>query len=115
MKPWLCSAIVQVGKVLTFSLFLISCSFTTDIDTGREKYTYTFQVCREIGGGNSGLVQKDQKTQKSTVVGRINETHVASGSKTSLFLSSLSSLFCGPSPTSRATPLFLSWQLNGFC
>ncbi|KAL8202430.1 UNVERIFIED_CONTAM: Cation-dependent mannose-6-phosphate receptor [Gekko kuhli] len=61
---------------------LANYSFTTDIENGSEKYTYTFRVCRETaaGGEYSGLVQEVEK-KKPTVVGRINETHVASGTE----------------------------------
>ncbi|XP_060092764.1 cation-dependent mannose-6-phosphate receptor [Heteronotia binoei] len=62
---------------------LVNQSFTVESDDGKEKYSYTFRVCREVstGGDNSGLVQLNKNTQKSTVVGRINETHVASGTE----------------------------------
>nr|XP_056704720.1 cation-dependent mannose-6-phosphate receptor isoform X2 [Euleptes europaea] len=51
------------------------------VQRNQEKYLYIFQVCREIpeGGTNSGLVQIDGVTRKTTVVGRINETHITSG------------------------------------
>ncbi|XP_015265430.1 PREDICTED: cation-dependent mannose-6-phosphate receptor [Gekko japonicus] len=62
---------------------LANYSFTTNIENEREQYTYTFRVCRETptGGEYSGLVQVDEKSKKTTVVGRINETHVASGTE----------------------------------
>ncbi|XP_054858491.1 cation-dependent mannose-6-phosphate receptor [Eublepharis macularius] len=59
---------------------LVNLSFTTNSESENEKYKYIFRVCRETSNGNnSGLVQINEKTQKATVVGRINETHVASG------------------------------------
>uniref|UniRef100_A0A8C8VLD0 Cation-dependent mannose-6-phosphate receptor n=1 Tax=Pelusios castaneus TaxID=367368 RepID=A0A8C8VLD0_9SAUR len=47
-----------------------------------ENYIYVFRVCREVNSSlpQSGLVQINQKDQKQTVVGRINETQVFSGS-----------------------------------
>ncbi|XP_067392786.1 cation-dependent mannose-6-phosphate receptor isoform X2 [Emydura macquarii macquarii] len=47
-----------------------------------ENYTYVFKVCREVNSSlpQSGLVQINEKDQKRTVVGRINETQVFSGS-----------------------------------
>ncbi|XP_020670349.3 cation-dependent mannose-6-phosphate receptor [Pogona vitticeps] len=62
---------------------LTNMSFKTESRSQDEHYTYTFRVCREVSGAisNSGLVQINNQTAKTVVVGRINETHLASGSK----------------------------------
>uniref|UniRef100_A0ACB8ESD2 Uncharacterized protein n=1 Tax=Sphaerodactylus townsendi TaxID=933632 RepID=A0ACB8ESD2_9SAUR len=62
---------------------MMSCSFTTIVENATEKYKYVFQVCRGIAdsGNTSGLVQIDEKNRKTTVVGRITETHVTSGTE----------------------------------
>ncbi|XP_034996526.2 cation-dependent mannose-6-phosphate receptor [Zootoca vivipara] len=45
-----------------------------------EKYTYKFRVCRDASNKtNSGVVQINDK-HETKVLGRINETHLASGS-----------------------------------
>ncbi|XP_061438967.1 cation-dependent mannose-6-phosphate receptor [Rhineura floridana] len=57
--------------------------FETEIVSEDDYYIYQFRVCREVFSNmsNSGLVQIDKKNKKITVVGRINDTHLASGSK----------------------------------
>ncbi|XP_048359990.1 cation-dependent mannose-6-phosphate receptor [Sphaerodactylus townsendi] len=62
---------------------LLNHSFTTIVENATEKYKYVFQVCRGIAdsGNTSGLVQIDEKNRKTTVVGRITETHVTSGTE----------------------------------
>uniref|UniRef100_A0A493TDE9 Cation-dependent mannose-6-phosphate receptor n=1 Tax=Anas platyrhynchos platyrhynchos TaxID=8840 RepID=A0A493TDE9_ANAPP len=48
-----------------------------------ENYTYQFRVCRQVNDSShdfAGLIQRDRKTGKTTVVGRINETQVFNGS-----------------------------------
>ena len=62
---------------------LTNISFSTESGSDNEQYTYKFRVCREVIGEkpNSGLVQINNQTGKVAVVGRINETHLASGSK----------------------------------
>ncbi|XP_053896307.1 cation-dependent mannose-6-phosphate receptor isoform X1 [Malaclemys terrapin pileata] len=62
---------------------LSSVSFDSNVTSSpEEKYTYKFRVCREVDSSlsQSGLVQINLKDQKQTVVGRINETQVFSGS-----------------------------------
>uniref|UniRef100_A0A670K9Q0 Mannose-6-phosphate receptor, cation dependent n=1 Tax=Podarcis muralis TaxID=64176 RepID=A0A670K9Q0_PODMU len=56
-------------------------SFEIEGESEGEKYTYKFRVCRNASNKtNSGLVQINNK-QQTMVLGRINETHLASGSK----------------------------------
>ncbi|XP_061863793.1 cation-dependent mannose-6-phosphate receptor isoform X2 [Colius striatus] len=47
-----------------------------------ENYVYQFRVCREVDTSQDfgGLVQTDGQNGKTTVIGRINETQVFSGS-----------------------------------
>lgn len=62
-----------------------------------ENYTYQFRVCREVDSSShdfAGLVQRDRRTGKTTVIGRINETQVFNGSKTTCSISYLVSFFC---------------------
>ncbi|XP_043369969.1 cation-dependent mannose-6-phosphate receptor isoform X2 [Dermochelys coriacea] len=62
---------------------LMSRSFDCSVSLSpEEKYSYVFRVCREVNSSlsQSGLVQINLKDQKHTVVGRINETQVFSGS-----------------------------------
>ncbi|XP_042304655.1 cation-dependent mannose-6-phosphate receptor [Sceloporus undulatus] len=62
---------------------LTNMSFATDSVSEGENYTYTLKVCREVSATYpfSGLLQHNNKKGETKVVGRINETHVASGSK----------------------------------
>lgn len=71
-------------KIVSLFLEFFPCSFETASVGKSEQYTYKFRVCREVFGEipNSGLVQINKQTTKKIVVGRINETHLASGSKT---------------------------------
>ncbi|XP_068962209.1 cation-dependent mannose-6-phosphate receptor [Petaurus breviceps papuanus] len=57
-------------------------SFVSTVGQDSESYTYKFRVCREVDSNNSGagLVQINRKTNKETIIGRINETHVFNGS-----------------------------------
>lgn len=63
-----------------------------------ENYTYQFRVCRQVNDSShdfAGLIQRDRKTGKTTVVGRINETQVFNGSKAMCSISYLVSLAYG--------------------
>ncbi|KYO44632.1 cation-dependent mannose-6-phosphate receptor [Alligator mississippiensis] len=61
---------------------LMGARFHTDVVSGTENYTYEFRVCREVSSAlaESGVVQTNGKTQKKTVIGRINETQIINGS-----------------------------------
>ncbi|XP_044275257.1 cation-dependent mannose-6-phosphate receptor [Varanus komodoensis] len=56
-------------------------SFETESISEKEHYVYKFRVCREVYSDMSGLVQINKLSNKTTVVGRINETHLTNGSK----------------------------------
>ncbi|XP_008102042.1 cation-dependent mannose-6-phosphate receptor isoform X1 [Anolis carolinensis] len=62
---------------------LANMSFQTQGKSESDTYTYTLRVCREVPGSApyAGLVQEDTANNKKVVVGRINEAHLASGSK----------------------------------
>ncbi|NXL89090.1 MPRD protein, partial [Alectura lathami] len=75
----------QVEKALLKKLEPLSqIRFNTTVGTGAtENYAYHFRVCREVNDSLrdfAGLVQKDRKSGKTTVIGRINETQVFNGS-----------------------------------
>ncbi|XP_069836258.1 cation-dependent mannose-6-phosphate receptor [Dendropsophus ebraccatus] len=57
--------------------------FETTFNNGQDSYTYTFVICGHVlnssVSSNEGLLQNDTKTSKTTVVGRINDTHIING------------------------------------
>ncbi|XP_056385135.1 cation-dependent mannose-6-phosphate receptor [Hyla sarda] len=57
--------------------------FETTYNDGKDSYTYTFVVCGHVFNSststNEGLVQNDTKASKTTVIGRIDETHIING------------------------------------
>lgn len=56
-------------------------SFTTETKTGKENYTYVFQVCGDADGlKNAGLVQRDMKGNQVRI-GNYNSTQAVKGSK----------------------------------
>ncbi|XP_047454163.1 cation-dependent mannose-6-phosphate receptor [Mugil cephalus] len=54
----------------------------TALDTSeKQNYTYVFQLCGDAGGvKGAGVIQVDDKTKKTTVVGSYNETQAIEGS-----------------------------------
>ncbi|XP_030043106.1 cation-dependent mannose-6-phosphate receptor isoform X2 [Microcaecilia unicolor] len=56
-------------------------NFTTTVTTGNDTYIYSFRVCNNASQDlSSGLIQYNEKSKQTIVVGRINETHVFNGS-----------------------------------
>lgn len=76
----------------------LCCRFNTTVEIGTtENYAYHFRVCREVNSSLhdfAGLVQMDRQSGKTTVIGRINETQVFNGSKTTQHPSYFVSSFC---------------------
>ncbi|XP_063150633.1 cation-dependent mannose-6-phosphate receptor [Candoia aspera] len=62
---------------------LVNQSFETESKTGDGHYIYKFRICREVFSNmtNSGLVQIDKADNRQKVIGRINATHLANGTR----------------------------------
>lgn len=95
MSTALSSALCNSVACLLSSL---CCRFNTTVEIGTtENYAYHFRVCREVNSSLhdfAGLVQMDRQSGKTTVIGRINETQVFNGSKTTQHPSYFVSSFC---------------------
>lgn len=60
---------------------LYSQVLNTTVKFGNDTYIYSFRVCSSFSqDGHSGLMQYNNLTKQTVVVGRINETHVFNGS-----------------------------------
>ncbi|KAM9324946.1 cation-dependent mannose-6-phosphate receptor [Gastrophryne carolinensis] len=57
--------------------------FETTAEDGADSYVYTFVVCGRVSNGsastNEGLVQSKKGSTETSVVGRINDTHILNG------------------------------------
>ncbi|XP_075072223.1 cation-dependent mannose-6-phosphate receptor [Mixophyes fleayi] len=57
--------------------------FEATVQEGTDSYTYTFEVCGRVDNSskssNEGLVQNETASAKTTVIGRINDTHIING------------------------------------
>nr|XP_033779779.1 cation-dependent mannose-6-phosphate receptor [Geotrypetes seraphini] len=55
-------------------------NFTTTVSVGNDSYVYSFRVCNNVSQDlSSGLIQYNEKSKETVVVGRITDTHVFSG------------------------------------
>lgn len=75
---YLCAACAILLPVISFSY-----SFTGEISTEKESYTYVFQLCGDAGGiPGAGVVQIDKKKEdKATVIGTYDLTQAIGESK----------------------------------
>ncbi|XP_017328863.1 cation-dependent mannose-6-phosphate receptor [Ictalurus punctatus] len=71
---------ISERNVLSYLEPLANQSFTTETKTGKENYTYVFQVCGDADGlKNAGLVQRDMKGNQVRI-GNYNSTQAVKGS-----------------------------------